>query len=59
MLKENYMKLMEEAVRDIEIAENHFNYADKEYIDIAILELTTAMKKLEVVVNKAKEAGIE
>lgn len=57
-MKEIYQKLMTEAIHDIEVAENHFNYADKDYVDIAILELTTARKKLDVVIEKMKEDNL-
>lgn len=57
-MKEIYQKLMDEAIHDIEVAENHFNYADKDYVDIAILELTTARKKLDVVIEKMKEDNL-
>ena len=57
MMNEDYKNLMDEAIRDIEVAENHFNYAEPDYVDVAILELSTAMKKLEIVVNRTKEAN--
>jgi hypothetical protein len=48
MSKEEVKKLIDEAISDLEVAENHLNYVDKEYVDVAILEVSVAMKKLEV-----------
>ncbi len=57
MSKEEIKALMDGAIADIKVAENHLNYADKEYVDVAILELSAAMKKLEVIVNQMKKVG--
>lgn len=59
MSKEEIKALMDGAIADIKVAENHLNFAEKEYIDVAILELSAAMKKLEVIVNQMKKAGQE
>lgn len=54
MSKEEVKKLIDEAISDLEVAENHLNYVDKEYIDVAILEVSVAMKKLEAAVSLMK-----
>ena len=55
MSKEEVKKLIDEAISDLEVAENHLNYVDKEYVDVAILEVSVAMKKLEVATSLMKK----
>jgi len=55
MSKEEVKKLIDEAISDLEVAENHLNYVDKEYVDVAILEVSVAMKKLEVAISLMKK----
>lgn len=57
MSKEEVRKLIDEAISDLEVAENHLNYVDKEYLDVAILEVSTAIKKLEVATSLMKKVG--
>ncbi len=47
-----------EAKREVEIARSKFNEATRdEYIDIAIMNLNLAKKKLDVAIKESKEAA--
>lgn len=59
MSKEDVRKLINDAIAELEVAKNHLNYADKEYLDVAILEVTTATKKLEAAVSLMKRVMVE
>lgn len=59
MSKEDVRKLINDAIAELEVAKNHLNYADKEYLDVAILEVTTATKKLEAAVSFMKRVMVE
>jgi mannose-1-phosphate guanylyltransferase len=43
-----------EAVAQVEIAQKQFDYADKEFIDVAIMKLSHAMEKLNVLIKLSK-----
>lgn len=59
MSKEDVRKLINDAIAELEVAKNHLNYADKEYLDVAILEVTTATKKLEAAVSLMKKVMVK
>lgn len=54
---DEYKYLMDEAIKRVEVAENHLNFADKEFLDVAIFELSMAIKNLEVVVSQIKKVS--
>lgn len=49
------MTTLQELEKNFEIALNHFNYAEKEYIDVAIENLNKALNELNAVL---KEQGL-
>ena len=51
----NINELLKQVKREVAIAENHLNFADADFVDVAILELTTAKKKLDIVIKLAKQ----
>lgn len=46
-----------DALNELKTAENHFNYAEPEYIDAAILELNAAQKRVAAIVSREKTNG--
>jgi len=42
------------AIKEVEFAQNEFDYADKEFQDVAIMKLSYAMKRLDVLIRLAK-----
>ena len=42
------------AIKEVEFAQNEFDYADKEFQDVAIMKLSYAMKRLDVLISLAK-----
>lgn len=46
-----------DALEALKTAENHFDNADPEYIDTAILELNAAQKRVAAVVSREKTNG--
>ncbi len=47
--------MYEDALKEFRQAEQNLNYADPEYIDIAIQQYNTALERLELEIRKAKE----
>jgi hypothetical protein len=43
------------AIKEVEIAQNEFDYAQGEFIDVATFKLTTAMAKLNVLLKIARQ----
>lgn len=46
------------AVRDVEIARNHLDWCEKEYIDTATFQLSTAMAKLSAILRAKKASSL-
>lgn len=42
------------ALSDLHVAENHFNFADPEYVEAAILEMDAAKKKVSAAIVREK-----
>lgn len=45
------------AVKDVEIARNHLDWCDKEYIDTASFQLSAAMAKLNAIIRAKKSSS--
>ena len=43
------------ALQEKQIAENNFNNADSEYIDVAIYRYNAALEKVNLIIRKVKE----
>ena len=54
-MKDDTNELLKQVKREVAIAENHLNFADADFVDVAILELTAAKKKLDIVIKLAKQ----
>ena len=52
------MKMDEEvrrAIRDVEVARNHFDWCDKEYVEAAAYQLAAAEARLNIVLKSRKK----
>lgn len=56
--RENILELIAIASEELQIAEQHFNYAAPEYIEIAIEEVKIAKQVINLLYKKAKLMGI-
>ena len=48
------MKQYEEALRELQVSRNHFENCDSDFFDIANKELTIALKKVDLILEKMK-----
>lgn len=48
-------EVIKNAIRDVEVARNHFNHCDKNYIDASIHQLTAAEAKLNALLIEEKQ----
>ena len=42
------------ALRNLEIAKNHFNYAEPQFVEIAIQEINLAQAQLDIALKRVK-----
>lgn len=54
ILKKQLEEELEQAKRELSVAEYHFNNCDKVYFDVANKQLTVAREKLDMVLMKSK-----
>lgn len=43
------------AIRDVEVARNHFNWCDEEYVEAAAYQLAAAETRLNVILKNRKK----
>lgn len=52
------MKELQQAINELQQAQQNFNYADKDFIDIAINQLNVAECKLNLLLKEKKEKKV-
>ena len=48
------VKEVKRALRNLEIAKNHFNYAEPQFVEIAIQEINLAQAQLDIALKRVK-----
>ena len=48
------VKEVKRALRNLEIAKNHFNYAEPKFVEIAIQEINLAQAQLDIALKRVK-----
>jgi len=46
------------AIRDVEVAQNGLDFAEQEFVDVAILNLTVAMERLNALIKLTKRKAL-
>ena len=48
------VKEVKRALRNLEIAKNHFNYAEPQFVEIALQEINLAQAQLDIALKRVK-----
>jgi len=58
-MKDNYLELMQAALKERDIAYQNFDYAEGAYVDVAVHQINTAESRIAALLEEARRMGVK